>query len=194
MDAQPAGTAPPGRLVVVSGPGGVGKGTVVAELARRRDDVHLAVSATTRPPRPGEREGVHYHFLGDEEFAGLVAAGGFLEWVEFNGRCYGTPWSSVAAPLARGLVVLLEIEVQGARKVREVYPDAVLVFLAPPSEEVLAERLRRRGDGEAEIRRRMGIARWEWAQRDDFDHVVVNDDVDSAVDALARILGALPAR
>jgi guanylate kinase len=172
----------------------VGKGTVVAELVRRRADVHLALSATTRPPRPSELEGVHYRFLTEEQFTDLAERGGFLEWVEFNGRRYGTPWSAVRGPLAQGHVVVLEIEVQGARKVREAFPEAVLVFLTPPSEGELLERLRRRGDSEDTIRRRMAIARWEREQVGDFDHVVVNDDLDTAVDALARILDAMPAR
>jgi guanylate kinase len=182
------GPARPGRLLVVGGPGGVGKGTVVAALARTRPDVVVSVSATTRAPRPGEADGVDYHFLSDEAFTRLADAGGFLEWAEFNGACYGTPWSSVREPLAEGRPVVLEIDVQGARQVRQVFADATLVFLRPPSEEALETRLRGRGDDPQAIARRLDIARWELAQADDFDHVVVNDSIDQAVAAVARIL------
>lgn len=180
-----------GHLYVVSGPGGVGKGTVVQRLAERLDDVVVSVSATTRPPRPGEEDGRHYHFLSDEAFDALVADGGFLEWAEFAGRRYGTPWSSVAGPLAAGQKVLLEIEVQGALQVRERRPDAVLIFLTPPTTEALRQRLRGRGtDDEGRIARRMEIARWELAQAGRFDHVVVNDRLDRATDEIARILSS----
>jgi guanylate kinase len=178
-----------GRLVVVSGPGGVGKGTVVAALRRSRPDLAVSVSATTRNRRAGEQDGVHYHFLSDDEFTRLVEAGGFLEWAEFNGRRYGTPWSSVQAALARAAIVVLEIDVQGARIVRRRFDDATLIFLAPPHPDVLLQRLRQRGsDDEAAIAARMAIARAELAAADEFDHVVVNDRVEDAVAAISRIL------
>ena len=189
---QPAG-APGGRLLVVSGPGGVGKGTVVAALARARPELAVSVSATTRPPRTGEVDGRHYHFLSAAAFDALVAADGFLEWAEFNGHRYGTPWTSIRDPLAASRPVVLEIDIQGARQVRAAFPDAVLVFLAPPSPEALEARLRRRGDDAGTITRRLAIARWELAQADDFDHVVVNDRLDDAVAALGRILDAMSA-
>lgn len=178
----------PGRLVVVTGPGGVGKGTAVAELARRRPDLEVSVSATTRPPRPGEMDGVHYHFLDDADFRARAAAGEFLEWAEFNGRCYGTLRAPVEAACARGRLVLLEIEVQGARQVRQRDPRAVLVFVAPPSRDELAARLRARGDLPDAVDRRLAIADWELSQADDFDHIVVNDDLDKCVAELERIL------
>ena len=182
------------RLLVVSGPGGVGKGTVVAGLVARRDDVTVSVSATTRQPRPGELEGVHYHFLSDDHFDALVDSGGFLEWASFGGHRYGTPWTSVQEGLRSAGWVLLEIDVQGALQVRERFADAVLVFLEPPSPAALAERLRRRGsDDEERIQRRLAIARWELPQAHRFDHRVVNDDVDTAVAAIGRILDAQPA-
>lgn len=177
-----------GRLLVVTGPGGVGKGTAVTELARRRPDLEVSVSATTRPPRPGEVDGVHYHFLTDDDFRARAAAGEFLEWAEFNGRCYGTLRAPVDAACARGRVVLLEIEVQGARQVRQRDARAVLVFVAPPSREELAARLRARGEAAEEIARRLDIAEWELSQADDFDHIVVNDDLDKCVSELERIL------
>ena len=177
-------------LVVVSGPGGVGKGTVVRALRERYPDLAVSVSATTREPRPGEIDGVHYHFLTPEQFDQLVAAGGFLEWAQFAGHRYGTPWSSVEDPLAADRTVVLEIEVQGAAQVRRRFPEAVLIFLTPPSHDELVARLRGRGtDGEDRIAERMAIAEAELAQADAFDHIVVNDTVDGAVAAIGRILG-----
>lgn len=176
---------------MISGPSGVGKGTVVAALRRRMPQVQLTVSATTRAPRPGEVDGVHYHFLDDATFDALVESGGFLEWATFAGNRYGTPWSSVEDARDSGGPVVLEIEVQGARQVRERIDDAVLILLAPPSPQALAERLAGRGtDGPETVADRLRIAEWELAQADDFDHVVVNDTVEEAVEEIARILDA----
>lgn len=180
-----------GGLVVVSGPGGVGKGTVVAALARRRPDLVVSVSATTRAPRPGERDGVDYHFLDDAEFRARAADGAFLEWAEFAGRCYGTLRAPVAAARERGETVLLEIEVQGARQIREREPEAVLVFVAPPSRAALADRLAQRGDAPDAVARRLDIADWELARAGEFDHVVVNDDLQRCVEGLERILDSV---
>ena len=187
----PAGSAPAAsQLVVISGPGGVGKGTVVRALRSRYPDLAVSVSATTRAPRPGEADGVAYHFLSPSDFTELVDAGGFLEWAEFAGNRYGTPWRSVEQPLADGRTVVLEIEVQGAAQVRRRFPDAVLIFLVPPSHEALVERLRGRGsDDEQRIAERMVIAQEELEHSGEFDHVVVNDTVDAAVDEIGRILG-----
>lgn len=185
------GTRPTGgdRLVVVSGPSGVGKGTVVAALRRRLPEVEVSVSATTRAPRPGEVEGRDYRFLDEESFDRLVAEGAFLEWARFNTSRYGTPWSSVSEALERGSVVVLEIDVQGARLVRDRYPSAVLVFLRPPDDAALRDRLEARGvDDPEEVARRVDIARWELERVGEFDHVVVNDEVARAADELARII------
>lgn len=177
------------RLVVVSGPGGVGKGTVVRELLRRHPDLAVSVSATTRQPRPGEVDGVDYHYLTPAQFDDLVAKGAFLEWAEFAGNRYGTPWTSVEKAMAAGETVVLEIEVQGAAQVRQRFDDALLLFIVPPSREVLLERLRQRGtDDDERIERRMALAEAELAEADKFDHVVVNDTVDGAVEEIARIL------
>jgi len=136
---------PQGRLFVVAGPSGAGKGTLIEELLKRYPTAWLSVSATTRKPRPDEVEGVQYNFLDSDEFRELVEKGEFLEWAEVHGNLYGTPRARVERELARGLDVILEIDVQGARQVREKIPDAVAVFVLPPSLEVLEERLRNRG-------------------------------------------------
>jgi guanylate kinase len=186
-EADPSGTA---RLVVISGPGGVGKGTVVRALRERHPLLALSVSATTRPPRPGETDGTHYHFLSDDAFDQLVAEGGFLEWATFAGNRYGTPWTSVEEALRQGRTILLEIEIQGALQIRDRFGDAILIFLAPPSDDALLERLHRRGtDDEERINQRMTLARWELEQAREFDHVVINDTVEAAVDEIGRILG-----
>lgn len=176
-------------LVVVSGPGGVGKGTVVERLRQRRPDLEVSVSATTRPPRPGEVDGTHYHFMSDEAFDHLIDRDGFLEHADFGGRRYGTPWSSVEQPLREGRTVLLEIDVQGALQVRRRHPEALLVFIAPPDVAALEQRLRTRGaDSDERIGERLAIAREELAAAEVFDHVVVNDEVEATVEELTRIL------
>jgi guanylate kinase len=183
------GTAAGGRLVVVSGPSGVGKGTMVAALRARRGELELSVSATTRPQRPGETDGVQYHFLDRDRFDAMAAAGGFLEWAEFNGHRYGTPAAPVLAALEAGRTVLLEIEVQGARQVKERVPEALLIFLQPPDKRELERRLHQRGTESAqEISERLGIADAELASTADFDRVVVNEDLDEAVQEILRIL------
>jgi guanylate kinase len=184
--AEPSG---PGRLVVLTGPSGVGKGTVVAELRRLRPDVWVSVSATTRPAREGEADGVQYNFWSAEQFAGTVAEGGFLEWAEFAGNRYGTPRAPVEQRIAAGQTVLLEIELQGARQVRSAMPEAFMVFLSPPSFADLEARLRGRAtEDEQAIARRLDRAREELAAATEFDAVVVNDDVGRAARELVDFL------
>jgi guanylate kinase len=169
----------------------VGKGTVVRRLLERRPELHASVSVTTRPPRPGEREGIDYRFVSDEEFDRLVAEGELLEWAHVVGHRSGTPALPVEEALAAGRDVVLEIDVQGARQVRQRVPEAILIFLAPPSLEELERRLRSRGtEDEARLALRLATATAEMAQQPDFDHVVVNDRLDQATAQVEAIIQA----
>lgn len=180
------------RLVVLSGPSGVGKSTVVARVCAFEPRVWLSVSTTTREPRSGEADGREYFFVPDAEFDAMVAAGEFLEWAEFAGHRYGTTRQPVTEHLRAGQSVLLEIELQGARAVRKAEPEAYLVFLAPPSWEELVRRLVDRGtDSPAAIERRLAIARVELTAVAEFDATVVNSSVDGAADDLLDLLGCL---
>jgi guanylate kinase len=181
----------PARLTVLAGPTAVGKGTVSADIRARYPQVWLSVSATTRPPRPGEIHGVHYLFVSPEEFDRMVADGEMLEWAVVHGRHrYGTPRGPVVEHLAAGVPVLLEIDLQGARQVRESMPDARFVFLSPPSFDELVRRLLGRGtEGAEERERRLATAQVELAAEDEFDVTIVNDDLTRATDELASIMG-----
>lgn len=181
----------PARLTVLAGPTAVGKGTVVTELRRRHPDLFVSVSATTRSPRPGEINGVHYHFVTDEEFDALVAQGQMLEWALVHGaHRYGTPRRPVQDQLDAGRPALLEIDLDGARQVHQTMPEAQLVFLAPPSWEELVARLMGRGTEDAhEQERRLATARMEMDAIDEFDHVIINDTVARATDELEGLLG-----
>ncbi|MFI8931873.1 MULTISPECIES: guanylate kinase [unclassified Streptomyces] len=177
------------RLTVLSGPSGVGKSTVVAHMRKEHPEVWLSVSATTRKPRPGERHGVHYFFVSDEEMDKLIANGELLEWAEFAGNRYGTPRRAVMDRLEAGEPVLLEIDLQGARQVRESMGDAQLVFLAPPSWDELVRRLTGRGTEAAEvIERRLQAARVELAAEPEFDTTLVNTSVEDVARELLALM------
>lgn len=181
-----------GRLTVLSGPSGVGKGSVVAVLRQRHPEVWLSVSVTTRPPRPGERDGVEYHFIDQSAFDEMAAAGELLEHDAHMGASYGTPRGPVERQLAAGGPVLLEIDMNGAWQVRASMPEAQLVFLAPPSFDELARRLIGRGtEDAAKIRQRLDRARIEMAAEDRFDVVVVNDDLERAADRLVALMSVV---
>ncbi|WP_233266772.1 guanylate kinase [Tomitella fengzijianii] len=182
---------PRGRLVVLAGPSAVGKSTVVRELRRRVPELVFSVSATTRAPRPGEVDGVDYHFVGDDGFQRMIDGDELLEWAEIHGGLQrsGTPAAPIREALADGRPVLLEIDLAGVRQVRESSPDARFVFLAPPSWEDLVSRLTGRGtEDPSVVARRLETARTELAAQDEFDHVVVNDSVDRAVEELVSLL------
>jgi guanylate kinase len=177
------------RVFVITGPSGVGKGTLIRTLRERIPELELSVSATTRQPRPGEAEGVDYHFLDDDEFERRVQDGEFVEHARYSGRRYGTLREELSKRTGEGHPVVLEIEVQGARQVRETLPEAVQIFIAPPTEDALRARLVGRGDTAPEdMEARLATARTELEARDEFAHVVVNDRLEDAVEELTEIV------
>ncbi len=178
------------RLVVLAGPTAVGKGSVAAAVRERHPDVWISVSATTRSPRPGEQDGVHYFFVSDDDFDGMVERGDLLEWaVVHQSARYGTPRGPVEEALAAGRPALLEIDLQGARQVRSTMPDALFVFLKPPSWDELVRRLVGRGtETEAERTRRLETAREELAAEREFDVTVVNHEIHAAADELVALI------
>jgi guanylate kinase len=175
-------------IFVITGPSGVGKGTLIAALRERHPELGLSISATTRAPRAGEQDGVAYHFLSDAEFDRHLVAGDFVEHASYAGHRYGTLRSELERHTRDGNPVVLEIEVQGARQVRDAMPGAVLAFIAPPSLAVLRRRLEDRGtDAPATIAQRLEVAQQELAARNEFPHVIVNDQLGAAVEALEQI-------
>ncbi|MDQ1632202.1 MAG: guanylate kinase [Frankiaceae bacterium] len=177
------------RLTVLSGPSGVGKGSVVQAVRHRHPDIWISVSATTRSPRPGERHGVDYFFVDVAEFERMRQANELLECASYAGNWYGTPRAAVEERLDDGVRALLEIELQGARQVRESLPTSRLVFLAPPSWQELERRLDLRGTESAEvIRQRLEVARAELAAEGEFDAVVINDEIEAAADRLVALM------
>jgi guanylate kinase len=177
------------KVLVITGPSGVGKGTLIRGLLERIPELELSVSATTRAPRPGERDGAAYHFLSDEEFDRRLASGDFVEHATYSGNRYGTLRSELERRLEEGVPVVLEIEVQGARQVREAMPDAEAVFIAPPSRDALRARLVGRGtDAPEDVDKRMQTADTELQAQPEFRHVVVNDRLEEATQDLVQIV------
>ena len=177
-----------GKLIVISGASGVGKGTVLNLMMQQRKDLSFSVSATTRPPRPGEVDGVHYYFITKERFEDMIAKGAFLEYDAHAANYYGTPRGQAEEKMERG-PVLLDIEPNGAKQVRQAMPEATLIFIMPPSVEELERRLRGRGDtSEEQIKLRMERAVWEMEQRHWYDHVVINDVAEDCAKEILKII------
>jgi guanylate kinase len=182
-------------VFVITGPSGVGKGTLIEALRERIPELTLSVSATTRTPRPGERDGVSYHFMTREEFDRRVAGEEFVEHADYSGNSYGTLRSELKRRLAAGEPVVLEIEVQGARQIRAAMPEAVAVFIAPPNRDALRARLQQRGtDSPEQVAARLVTADAELAARQEFRHIVVNDELERAIDDLETVIRTAMAR
>ena len=177
------------KLIIITGPSGVGKGTVVKELLDRNKDIWLSISATTRNPRIGEKDGENYYFISDEKFKDMIDKKDFLEWAQFAGNFYGTPLSTVNEKIEKGFIVLLEIEVEGAKQIKEKFPEALSIFLLPPSKAELEKRIRNRGtEKEEAIDRRLSRANYEIASSNEFDFVLTNHDVDETVKGVFKII------
>ncbi|MDC3137518.1 guanylate kinase [Prochlorococcus sp. AH-716-I19] len=177
------------KLIIITGPSGVGKGTVVKELLDRNKDIWLSISATTRNPRVGENDGLNYYFISEERFKDMIDKKEFLEWAQFAGNYYGTLLSTVNEKIEKGFIVLLEIEVEGAKQIKEKFPESLSIFLLPPSKEELEKRIRNRGtEKEEAIDRRLSRANYEIASSNQFDFVLTNHDVDETVKEVFKII------
>ena len=177
------------KLITITGPSGVGKGTVVKELLNRDRDIWLSISATTRNPRMGEKDGKNYYFISDQRFKDMIDKKEFLEWAQFAGNYYGTPLSTVNEKIKKGFVVLLEIEVEGAKQIKEKFPESLSIFLLPPNKEELEKRIRNRGtEKEEAIIKRLSRANYEIASSDKFDFVLINHNVNETVKEILKII------
>ena len=178
-----------GKLIVITGPSGVGKGTIVRSLLQRHPELALSISTTTRSPRPGEVEGIDYYFTSPDAFEDAISQGEFLEWAKYAGNYYGTPKTKVKHLLEQGKIVLLEIELVGARAIAEEFPDAIRIFILPPSVSELEDRLRKRGkDSESAIEKRLLRAKEELAAQDEFAIKVVNDNLAQAIQDIEQAI------
>ncbi len=177
------------KLIIITGPSGVGKGTVVKKVLDRNKDIWLSISATTRNPRLGEKDGTNYYFISNERFKDMIDKKEFLEWAKFAGNYYGTPLSTVNEKIEKGFIVLLEIEVEGAKQIKKKFPEALSIFLLPPSKAELEKRIRNRGtEKEEAIDRRLSRANYEIASSDEFDFLLTNHDVDETVKGIFKII------
>ena len=175
----------PGKLIIITGPSGVGKGTLVKLLLQRHPLLQISISATTREPRPGENDGIEYYFLSKKDFETAILNNELLEWAEYAGNYYGTPKAQVIEQLAQGNYVVLEIEVEGARAIANIFPEATRIFILPPSIEALEARIRNRGaNSEESIAKRLSIAKREIAASSEFDFEIVNDELEKAINQL----------
>lgn len=180
---------PKGKLIVITGPSGVGKGTIVRHILTSHPKLHLSISATTRSPRPGEVDGQDYYFISKEEFLGEISDSNFLEWAEYAGNYYGTPKSKIVELLDKGIWVLLEIELVGAQAISDIFPDALRIFILPPSLEELEARIRKRGkDSESAIQKRLIRAKEEIAAQDEFDVGIINQDLETAIEEVTKAI------
>ena len=179
----------PKKLIILTGPSGVGKGTVVREILGKDKKIWLSISATTRDPRKGEREGENYYFLNQEKFKEMIDQNLFLEWAQFAGNYYGTPLSSVNEKIEEGFTVLLEIEVEGAKQIKEKFPNALSIFLLPPDKEELEKRIRKRGtEKEEAIQKRLSRANYEISASNQFDFALTNNNVDETAKRIIKLI------
>ena len=177
------------KLIILTGPSGVGKGTVVKEILGKEKNIWLSISATTREPRTGEKEGENYYFLKQQKFKEMIEQNLFLEWAQFAGNYYGTPLSSVNKKIKEGFIVLLEIEVEGAKQIKEKFPNSMSIFLLPPDKEELERRIRNRGtENEEAIKKRLSRANYEISASNQFDFALTNNNVDETAKRIIKLI------